>query len=197
MYPQPKLVSFQLVFQCTLYSMYYLSFSFLTGLCTKIKYVFFTFTFSIKFYVIIHMLFRWLPGWSWHSLHPYTQWRTNPLHPTVWIPRPSHEIPAIYILDDLPIVSIQGFVETHQGWSTINKQTWCINRLVMFFLNNDKELFPFKSGDKNLEEVHHLEKKVWAPFDLVSTNEAGKKVWIDHNQYNWMMNIAVSLHFLI
>ena len=45
----------------------------------------------------------------------------------------------------------------------------------MFFFNNEKELSSFKSGDKNLEEVHHLKKKVLAPFDLVSTNEAEKR----------------------
>ena len=53
--------------------------------------------------------------------------------PTVWTPRPSPEIAAINILDDLPIV----------------------------FINNDEELSFFKSDQWNLEKVHHLEEKVF------------------------------------
>ena len=112
--------------------------------------------------------------------------------PTVWTPRPSPEIAAINILDDLPIVSIQGFVETHRGCSTINKKTWCISYLAMFVLkNNDKDLYFLLLHHLNLEKVLHFEKKkVWAPSDFVSTNKAGKgldptpSIYI-YNEFCW------------
>ena len=111
--------------------------------------------------------------------------------PTVWTPRPSSEIAAINILD-LPIFSIQGFVETHRGCSTINKKTWCISYLAMIVLkNNDKNLYFLLLHQLYLEKVLHFEKKkVWAPSDFVSTNKAGKgldptpSIYI-YNEFCW------------
>ena len=124
--------------------------------------------------------------------------------PTVWTPRPSSEIAAINILD-LPIFSIQGFVETHRGCSTINKQTWGISCLAMFVLKNyDKDLYFLMLHQLNLEKVLHIEeKKVWAPSDFVSTNKAKKgldptlSIYII-NEFRWFASfINIIFHFSV